>query len=153
MDTTAAAQLALGVGAVLYLGAGGGHLVGTLRDVVTPTMFTPTDDTLRERMSTTGVRFRGLFGDRDAERWTMWSAWLGFHLSHGLGAFAFGGLVLLLVALHGAAALHPALLAFVVGVSAAYLAIAVRFWFWVPATAIGVASGCLTLGAALALVA
>jgi hypothetical protein len=64
---------------------------------------------------------------------SMWRAWLGFNLSHGLGLLT-TGVVMLSLALHDfsivrdVAVIQPLMIA----VSATYLAISARYWFYVP---------------------
>ena len=63
----------------------------------------------------------------------MWLAWVGFNLSHSLGAMAFGAFILMIgtnrvsFAQQASVALPLALL-----VSTAYLCLAARYWFRTP---------------------
>lgn len=138
-------------GAVLFLGAGGAHALAALVDVGRPTFFPPVDDAARAAMGRTTFRFRRLWPGARGVHPSMWRLWLGFNLSHGLGAAAFGGLLLAL-ALHdydlvtGVGAVQPLAIA----VSAAYFLIALRFWFYVPAAVTGAATACFALAALLA---
>jgi hypothetical protein len=133
----------------LILG-GGLHVVQTLRDTVRPTYFAPTEGSLKSAMEGSGLRLRHMVPGGDQGRPSMWRAWLGFNLSHGLGVFAFG-LLCLVIAVHDFAlverieALRPLTIAF----SAAYLAVALRFWFYVPVLITGSATACFTLAAVL----
>ena len=78
----------------------------------------------------------------------MWSAWVGFNLSHSLGAVLFGAV---------AAAWSqwppntmPAPWAWLpAAVGAVYLAVGLRWWFKVPNAGIAVATLSLALGALL----
>ena len=67
---------------------------------------------------------------------TMWRAWLGANLTHGLGLLVFA-LLLLVVAVHDYALVPgiPALQPLSIAVALTYLLIAVRFWFLPAATA------------------
>jgi hypothetical protein len=77
-----------------------------------------------------------------------WNAWIGFNLSHSLGLVLFG-------ALYGGIALGD--FSFVAGslflwvsavvVGLVYLLLALRFWFWLPATVSAVGTLCFVLGA------
>lgn len=87
-------------------------------------------------------------------RTNLWLAWVGFNLSHSLGAVAFG----LAVGLVGRtpetfAANGPAFLPFAIVVSGAYLAIGLRCWFRTPIAGIVVSSACFVLSGALRLLA
>jgi hypothetical protein len=88
----------------------------------------PADPNVIEQMRSTTVRLsRG--------RADMWNAWIGFNLSHALGTVIFG-VVCITAAL-------PAWI--LVLIAAIYDVLAVRFWFRVPAIAIGVAAATLLI--------
>jgi len=124
-----AAQASFLVGASVYALAGGGHALLSLLDTLRPRWFAPLDPAVAAEMDRTGMRFRAPFPG-DAARPTLWRCWLGFNVSHGLGALAFG-LVCLLLALDDpdvvtrVALLRPLAIA----VSAGYFLIALRYWF------------------------
>jgi hypothetical protein len=129
--------LVLGGSIFAFLGAV--HAIYTLMDVRSPRRFAPTDMKLADAMKSTGVRLsRG--------RTNMWDAWLGFNLSHGLGAVFFGvvcisaGVYLEALRLPKPALLIPAL------VGLMYFALAIRFWFRVPAVGIGAATAFFLAG-------
>jgi hypothetical protein len=122
--------------------AGGLHALLTLVDTVRPTYFAPREPSVQTAMEGTPMRFAG----RRAP--TMWNAWLGFNISHGLGVFAFGLLCLLIAAddfalVERVWAIRPLTIAF----SATYLALSLRFWFSGPAILCGVATTCFTIAA------
>ena len=120
--------------------AGGGHALLTLVDVVTPRYFAPRDRSLTPALEATPMRF----GGRAAP--TMWNAWLGFNISHGLGVFTFGLLCLLLGAQDFGAVEHiEAIRPLTVAFSATYLALSLRFWFYGPAILCGTATACFTI--------
>ena len=115
------------------------HAIYTVCDIYRPTHFAPLNSTLIDQMASTGVRLaRG--------RTNMWDAWLGFNISHGLGAVIFGlvcvgaGVFARTLALPGATLLIPVL------VGVIYLLLALRFWFRVPAAGIAIATGLLFMG-------
>jgi hypothetical protein len=136
------------IGASLFMGAGGGHALVTLLDMVRPTFFTPIDGAVRSAMETTGFRFRSLFPGDDGVRPTMWRIWLGFNASHGIGAFVFG-LLCVLIATHDFALVTSigALRPLTIAVSGAYFLLALRFWFYVPALITAGACACFTIAA------
>lgn len=147
-----AAQTWFIAGTIPLMLGGGAHVLATLVDTVRPTYFTPIDDTVRPAVDGTGIRLVQMFSRGSGAAPSMWNVWLGIHISHGLGVFAFG-LLCLLVATHDfalvedIAALRPLTIAF----SAAYLALSLRFWFYGPVLITGSATVCFTVAAALTL--
>jgi len=104
------------------------HAIYTLLDQRHPRRLVPVDAEVMRAMQGTGVRLaRGSAG-------SMWQAWIGFNLSHSLGAIVFGAWT----ATSGSSLALP--------VAAIYLAIGWRGWFWIPNACIAVA----TLGLVLA---
>jgi hypothetical protein len=124
--------------------AGGLHAALTLMDTVRPRYFTPRDAALNPALERTPIRF----GGRAAP--SMWRAWLGFNISHGVGVFTFA-LLCLLIALQDfdlverIHAIRPLAIAF----SATYLVVALRFWFWGPVLITGTATVCFTIATVL----
>ncbi len=72
----------------------------------------------------------------------MWDAWLGFNISHGLGAAVFGAFAIIVGVVHGGLLTTWLVLAAITGISVIYLALALRFWFYIPALGIGLATAC-----------
>lgn len=112
------------------------HALYTICDIYRPRYLAPVNPAVIDQMTSTGVRLaRG--------RTNMWDAWLGFNLSHALGAIIFGsvcvgaGVFARTLALPGATLLVP------VFVGLIYSLLALRFWFRVPAIGIAIATGCL----------
>lgn len=151
-DSSDAAQLWFIAGTIPFLVAGGGHALLTLVDTVRPTYFTPQEGSLQPALEQTGIRFRRLVPGGDISRPSMWRAWLGFNISHGLGVCAFA-LLALLVALEEPGLLVRAdsipLLALVV--SATYFVVALRFWFWAPVLITATSTTCFAIATLLAL--
>jgi hypothetical protein len=147
-DGSNAAQLWFIAGTVPFLVAGGGHALLTLVDTVRPTYFAPEAPSLNPALEHTGIRFRRLVPGGDLSRPSMWRAWLGFNISHGLGVFAFA-LLALLVALEDPGLLvradSIALLA--LAVSATYFVVALRFWFWLPVLITAASTSCFAIAA------
>ena len=143
MDASAAEAFFI-AGTIPPLLAGGLHAALTLADTVRPTYFTPTGAALNSALERTPMRF----GGRAAP--SMWRAWLGFNISHGLGVFTFA-LLCLLIALQDFElverihAIRPLTIAF----SATYLVVALRFWFWGPVLITGSATVCFTIATVL----
>lgn len=136
------------VGAAILMAAGGGHVLLTLVDMVRPTFFAPIDDAVRSAMETTGFRFRKLFPGANDVTPTMWHIWVGMNASHGIGAFMFG-LMCMMIAVHDytLVASIGVLQPLTVVVPAAYIVLALRFWFYVPALAVTTATGCFLVAA------
>ena len=137
-------------GTIPLLLAGGAHAIGALRDVIRPTYFAPTDDAVKVAMEGTGLRLRRLVRGGDPARWSMWDAWQGFNISHGLGVFTFALLCLLIASQDFALVeridvLRPITIVF----SGAYFALSLRFWFWGPAVVTGLSTLCFIVAAAL----
>ncbi len=127
--------LLLAAGAIFVL-RGGLHALYTLADERRPRRIGPDDPAVREAMAGTGVRLaRG--------GTTMWRAWIGFNLSHALGAVLFGALVMLL----GLSWQEPTpprfILLLPLGVTVIYLALSIRYWFRTPTAGIALAAACI----------
>jgi len=121
-----------------------GHFLGTVIDVFTPFLFTPVDGRVKEEM----VKAVILITDRT----TLWDAWLGFNLSHGLGVFLFGFIFLTLARrdyclITGERFILP----LCVFTASAYLALSIIFWFYLPAAGCAVVLSCYAVSWVLAL--
>lgn len=148
--SSGAAQTWFIVGTIPMMVAGGLHAALTVLDAARPTFFMPIGDSVRREMDGDGMRFRALFPGNAATP-TVWRLWLGFNLSHGLGAFAFG-LFCLLIATHDFDLVGSigGLRAVTIAVPAAYFAISLAFWFYVPALVTATATSCFVVSAVLA---
>ena len=150
--STSAAQAWFIAGTIPFMLAGGVHALATLLDVFRPTYFAPSDRSVLPALEGTGIRFRQLFPGGSGARPSMWSAWLGFNISHGLGLFTFGLFCLLIGAYDfDLVAEVDGVRPLTIAVSVAYLALALRFWFYVPAITIGAGTACLVVATALSL--
>lgn len=142
-----AAQVWFIAGTIPCILAGGLHVALAVVDTVRPTYFAPRDDgSLQPAMERTQMRFAG----RSAP--TMWSSWLGFNISHGLGVFIFGLLCLLIASYDFGLvtridAMRPLTFAF----AATYLLVALRFWFWGPVLLTAMATVCFAVAWVLSL--
>jgi hypothetical protein len=136
-------------GAIVFIAAGGLHALLALVDTVRPTAFAPVDRSVKGVMESTGMRFRDWFPG-DGSRPSMWTVWLGFNVSHGLGAFAFG-LICVLIAAHDYALVEriDGLQPLSIAVSAAYFATALRYWFYAVAIMTAAATACFVIAAVL----
>lgn len=144
-----AAQAWFIAGTIPLILAGAAHVIATLVDTVRPALFAPNDASVKRVMEGTGMRFRRWFPGDDS-RPSMWSFWLGFNVSHGLGALTFG-LLCLLIATHDFKLVEQiqAIRPLTIAVSAAYLAITLRYWFGWIVLVTGTATLCFTVAAVL----
>ena len=134
MITTGA--LLYAAGGAIFCVLGTMHAVYMLMDLRRPRRLVPGDLALLTTMSGSRVRLAGDATD-------MWRAWVGFNLSHSLGALLFGAMV---IAWPVVAARHHALAWLPAAVAAVYLAIGLRFWFSVPN--FGIAAATVAIAAA-----
>jgi hypothetical protein len=129
------AQRLCQAGGLVFLALGVVHTVMIAVDMVRPRFFAPVPREAADAMRAGGIRL--------TPRVNVWRGWLGFNASHGLGLLVFGGGVLYLSSVEfGHFAAGPLLPASVL-VALAYTALAVRFWFYAPATFAGLGLACL----------
>jgi hypothetical protein len=144
-----AAQAWFVAGTIPLLVAGGLHALLTLVDAVRPTHFAPIDGSVQTAMAGSGMRFGRRFGGSGATM-TMWDAWLGFNISHGLGAFTFGLLCLLIGANDFELVERvDAIRALTIAVPVIYVVVALRFWFYGPLIITAASTACFTIAALL----
>jgi hypothetical protein len=87
-------------------------------------------------------------------RTNLWLAWVGFNLSHSLGAVLFGVVVLLVGRSSAAFGFNwPVFVPLAIVVSGVYLAVGVRYWFRTPIIGITISSVCFALSGMLRLLA
>jgi hypothetical protein len=107
------------------------HALATPRTTADARGLSPRDPTLRDAMLREPLLL--------TRRTNMWLAWVGFNLSHSLGAVLFGVVALLIGRNEATFQAQAALfLRLAVLVSCAYLVLAIRFWFRTPL--VGIAS-------------
>ena len=144
-----AAQAWFIAGTIPLMVAGAAHVVGTLIDTVRPTFFTPVEPSVRPVTESTGIELVRMFGGSGA-RPSMWRVWLGIHISHGIGVFAFALLCLLIAAhdfglVEDIAAIRPLTIAF----GAVYVVLSLRFWFYGPLLITSTSTACFTIATVL----
>ena len=121
----------LGMGAAIFFLMGLVHIIGALIDIFRPFLYTPADYRVKEMMIESTMLITG--------RTSLWKAWLGFNISHGLGISAFS-LVIFMIAWKKYSyfieikPLFPAIL-FIIFI---YFLICIFFWFYLPAIGIGI---------------
>ena len=112
-------------GACPFLFLGVAHAVATPRRTDERKGLSPSDPSLAEQMTRATVRL--------TRRTDLWKAWVGFNLSHSLGAVVFGALVVLVARSEASfAAEGPLFAPLALLVSSVYLVLAVRYWFKTP---------------------
>jgi hypothetical protein len=147
--SSGAAQAWFIAGTIPLMVAGAAHVVGTLIDTVRPTFFTPVEPSVRPVTEGTGIELVRMFGGSGA-RPSMWRVWLGIHISHGIGVFAFALLCLLIAAhdfglVEDIAAIRPLTIAF----GAVYVILSLRFWFYGPLLITSTSTACFTVATVL----
>ena len=129
------AKIFIIIGSLPFIVLGLLHVIYTLQDISEPKKLAPRDAGLIDAMKASPL---GLTTETN-----MWRAWVGFNLSHGLGALFFGGIYLTL-ALQDISILDgmPILYAFAVMISLAYYMLARSYWFSIPriGTGLGLAA-------------
>jgi hypothetical protein len=144
--TGGAAQAWFIAGTIPLIVAGALHVALTLVDTARPRYFTPKDASLNPALEATPIRLGGHAAP------SMWRAWLGFNISHGLGVLTVG-LLFLLIATHDFRlvaridAIRPIAIAF----SAVFLVLSLRFWFWGPVLITAAATTFFTVAAVLSI--
>lgn len=129
-------------GGLPFLLLGAAHAFATPRRTDERRGLSPVDAQLAASMARTRVLLTG--------RTDMWSAWVGFNLSHSLGAILFGAVVLLVARTPESFAANAAVFApLAVVVSLAYLVLAAKYWFRTPI--VGCASSAALFSAGWAL--
>ena len=135
------------LGTLPFILLGAIHILYSLMDVRKPRKLSPHDDSLRLAMQQSTLAL--------TKQTTMWRAWLGFNISHGIGVLFFG-VIFLTLALHDFTLMSRVWLlpCLAVAVSAGYLVLSVKYWFRIPAIGSGIGAACflaalvLLLGAA-----
>jgi hypothetical protein len=112
-------------GGVPFLVLGLAHAIATPLQVGQAKGLSPADPGLATAMAHTPVRL--------TRRTNVWLAWVGFNLSHSLGAVLFGVVVLLIGRSTSSFAADGGVFRpLAVIVSASYLVLAIRYWFRTP---------------------
>ncbi len=115
-------------------------VLGAIHAIETPTRpeqakgLSPRDPEYRQGMSQQTLQL--------TRRTNLWLTWVGFNLSHSLGAVLFGGAVLLAGRSTAAFQANGPFVPFAVLVSAAYLAIGALYWFRTPIVGIALSLAC-----------
>ena len=126
------------IGALPFIVLGLAHAAATPRTPAQARGLSPRDPAVRDAMAHDSVLL--------TRRTTLWLAWVGFNLSHSLGAILFG-VVVVLIGRSSASfeAQAGVFLPLTVLVSATYLVLALRYWFRTPIIGISLASVCFSV--------
>lgn len=121
------------VGGAIFGVLGGLHAIYTLLDLRKPRRLVPADPSVAHAMANSTLRLsRG--------RTDMWRAWIGFNFSHSLGVLLFAAVAICAGA--GIKMVPLGLVAALTLIGCAYLALALRYWFRVPAIGVAIGTGC-----------
>jgi hypothetical protein len=112
------------------------HAVYTLADIRSPRRIVPDDPAVIAAMQ--GSKIRITRGES-----TVWQGWIGFNLSHSLGALLFAASCFIVAAGLGRFAFSPWVLLALASVSAVYLLLAAQYWFRIPILGTAMATACL----------
>jgi hypothetical protein len=113
------------------------HAVYTLADIRSPRRIVPDDPLVLTAMRESKIRLtRG--------ESTMWEGWVGFNLSHSLGALMFAAACFIVAACFRIFAFSPWALFALAAISAVYLLIAVQYWFRIPILGTAISTACLS---------
>ena len=123
------------MGALPFVVLGMAHAFATPRVPAQSKGLSPRDPALREAMAKDTVLL--------TRRTTLWLAWVGFNLSHSLGAVLFGAVVLLVGRSQASfQAQAGVFLPFAIVVSGLYLLLGLRYWFRTPIVGIALSGVC-----------
>jgi len=123
------------LGTVPFILLGAIHILYSVRDTWSPKKLTPYDDSVRVSMQRSTLAL--------TRQTTMWRAWLGFNISHGIGVLFFGLIYLTLAISDFALITRITLLQyFALTVSVSYLVLSVKFWFHIPTIGSGIGTAC-----------
>ena len=132
------------LGTLPFILLGAIHILYSLMDVRMPKKLTPHDDSVRLAMQKSTLAL--------TRQTTVWRAWLGFNISHGIGVLFFGVIFLTLAlddfTLMSRVWLLPCL---AVAVSTSYLVLSVKYWFRIPAVGSGIGAACFVAALVLLL--
>lgn len=129
----------LGLAGAIYGLLGALHALYTFLDMRDPRRIVPDDPAVITSMQASKIRLtRG--------ESTMWQGWVGFNLSHSLGALLFAAACFIVAACLRRFAFSPWVLLALACVSALYLLLAAQYWFRIPIVGTAIATACLGAG-------
>jgi len=112
------------------------HALYTFLDMRNPRRIVPDDPAVITAMQNSKIRLtRG--------ESTMWQGWVGFNLSHSLGALMFSAACFIVAACFRILAFSPWAIFALAAISALYLLMAAQYWFRIPILGTAIATACL----------
>ena len=126
------------IGTLPFILLGAIHIIYILIDIKTPRKLVPFDDGVRILMRKSTLKL--------TRQTTMWRAWLGFNLSHGIGVLFFGLIYLIFAVLDfGVLVRITPLLYLATLVALCYLILSIKYWFHIPAIGAGIGFACFVV--------
>jgi hypothetical protein len=123
------------IGTVPFILLGAIHILYSVRDAWSPKKLTPYDDSVRVSMQKSTLAL--------TRQTTMWRAWLGFNISHGIGVLFFGLIYLTLALSDFTLITKVTLLPYLAfAVSFSYFVLSVKYWFHIPTIVSGIGAAC-----------
>lgn len=123
------------LGTVPFILLGAIHIIYSVRDTWSPKKLTPYDDSVRVSMQKSTLAL--------TRQTTMWRAWLGFNISHGIGVLFFGLIYLTLALSDFTLITKVTLLPYLAfAVSFSYFVLSVKYWFHIPTIGSGIGAAC-----------
>jgi hypothetical protein len=132
------------LGGAVFGVLGGLHAIYTLLDLHDPRRLVPVDPSVAQAMANSALRLS--HGGTD-----MWRAWIGFNFSHSLGVLVFAALAIWAGARIRMLPDPVSIVAALTLIGCVYLALALRYWFHVPAIGIAIGTGCFAAAWVLSL--
>ena len=135
-DLSKAARLFL-AGAWVLFSMGLGHALASIVDIFHPFLFTPVEEGVKQVMLESTMMI--------TDRTSIWMAWLGFNISHGLGIASFTFLLIILVRHDLNYLIYiKHLLPLALFVTGIYFMLCIIFWFFLPAVGCSIVLGCIS---------
>jgi hypothetical protein len=133
MGSSPLIAILLMVGGAVFAVLGALHALYTLLDLRNPRRLVPDDRAVVRAMANSALRLSR--GGTD-----MWRAWIGFNFSHSLGVLLFAAWAIW----SGAhiSTLPAGVLPALILIGCIYLALALLYWFRIPAIGIAIGTGC-----------
>ena len=114
------------------------HALYTFLDIRNPRRLVPDDPAIAAAMATSKLHLaRG--------RTTMWKAWVGFNFSHSLGLILFGALSIAAGTTLQTLPVPSWILLLFAVMGAAYVVLAVLYWFRIPIAGSAIATACFLI--------
>ena len=127
-------------GSIPFVVLGLAHIVYSILDASRPARIVPREPALIDSMKAGRLVI--------TRQTTVWRAWIGFNISHGVGVFLFGLVVLsgALFSFEANLSAMPALFLASPFVATIYLVLSLKYWFRIPAVGSGIGAVLLAAG-------